>query len=606
MRRPPTSSSAVRSASGVRQEAPHRRGERRPLRVQPVQQAAPPPRARHADQVDRLPVGDQHPALRDRCPRRRSPPSRAPRPCAGAPPPAPAWLLRMSAAMRSNAPNTGSNSSGGCPACGGIGWPRPSARAERRRSATGRESVREARWAPTSAAATPASVVSSRTSARSSWRTAREESSASCGVASTPMSVGAPGLDHPIADALGERGNRPVARHLELAVDGQRVERVRVHQLRHHAEILEHLGAGPGQPSPDDTGRDRRRSGGSARAVARPARGPPPRTNPPAVSTASRSVWVMSRSRLRSTSSASRAKLQAAKPMAGSRKNAPSVTASRMRNDRAKAAPPRRAEPHPRDQLGHEPERRRARRRRAERPGRRARTAAPARADRSPRAPPGARPGSSSGYSLRTDPSLAPPAAGAGCGADGSAGGLEGEPIERRLLASGIEQPAYPAGHDERGARADGGGHHLVRADPHQQHVVHAGHPRAPGVTTSSSSPAGRSRTMVESSDGGRSSESSTSSSTSAPARRPERQVGRIALRSERRAVPERVHRRGALAGRAPGAPARRTARAAAPRADRARCRAAPRRAGPPAPARPAPRPRSPAPTSCPPRARCR
>ncbi len=62
--------------------------------------------------------------------------------------------------------------------------------------------------------------------------------------------------------------------------------------------------------------------------------GPPPLSDPPAVIAASRSVWVMSRSRLRSTSSASRVKLQAANPTAGRMKNAPSVAASRIRNER--------------------------------------------------------------------------------------------------------------------------------------------------------------------------------------------------------------------------------------------------------------------------------
>jgi hypothetical protein len=64
--------------------------------------------------------------------------------------------------------------------------------------------------------------------------------------------------------------------------------------------------------------------------------GLPPRTRPPAVSTASRSVWVISRSRLRSTSRARRAKLHAANPTVGRRKNAPRVTASRMRKERAR------------------------------------------------------------------------------------------------------------------------------------------------------------------------------------------------------------------------------------------------------------------------------
>ena len=44
----------------------------------------------------------------------------------------------------------------------------------------------------------------------------------------------------------------------------------------------------------------------------------------------------MRRSRLRCTSSASRAKLQAAKPTAGSRKKVASVAARRIRNDRAR------------------------------------------------------------------------------------------------------------------------------------------------------------------------------------------------------------------------------------------------------------------------------
>ena len=48
-----------------------------------------------------------------------------------------------------------------------------------------------------------------------------------------------------------------------------------------------------------------------------------------------RRVWVMSRSRLRCTSSASRRKLHPANPIAGRRKKAASVAASRMRNERA-------------------------------------------------------------------------------------------------------------------------------------------------------------------------------------------------------------------------------------------------------------------------------
>ena len=80
---------------------------------------------------------------------------------------------------------------------------------------------------------------------------------------------------------------------------------------------------------------------------------------------------------------------------------------------------------------------------------------------------------------------------------------------------------------------------------------------------------------MVDSSDGGRSSESSASSSTSAPLADQSARCDGISLVAERRAAPERVHLRAPSRRRAPGGPARRSARAAERPADRARCRAA-------------------------------
>ena len=202
IRRPPTSSSAVASAVGSARNRRTAAVNGAPLAVEPVEQ-------RRAllqlgpDQVHGLAVGDQH------APRRVDADDAGGDRAQHGGSAATGFLQRSLTAS-----DVGGHALEGAeyrlelerrtgrraPAWAARGR---SASAERRSSATGRESVRDARCAPTSAAATPASVVSSSTRARSSCRTASEESSASCGVASTPMSAGPP---------AGPRGTRPARR----------------------------------------------------------------------------------------------------------------------------------------------------------------------------------------------------------------------------------------------------------------------------------------------------------------------------------------------------------------------------------------------------------
>ena len=160
------------------------------------------------------------------------------------------WLDRMSAAMRPKAPNTGSNSSGGLPEWAGIGValaraPSPSGAA---RPPAGRAPARRGP-APASAAPTPTSVASSSTSARSSRRTASEASSASCGVASTPSAAGNPAAPRDSPPARAAEGCEPSRVTSSSPSSASALKAIGIHELRHDAEILQHLGAGAGQPA---------------------------------------------------------------------------------------------------------------------------------------------------------------------------------------------------------------------------------------------------------------------------------------------------------------------------------------------------------------------
>ena len=177
----------------ILQETRRRRSRAAPTPARGARGTAHPLRGWVPERSGRLAIGDEHPALRIE---RHNTGGHGRQHCRGAP----SGLLQRALAGA----DVGRHAlecakyrlelaAAGCE-CAGMGWPLPSARAERRSSATGRESAREARPAPRPAPRhTPASVARSSTSARSSCRTASEGSSASCGVASTPRSEGKPG-----------------------------------------------------------------------------------------------------------------------------------------------------------------------------------------------------------------------------------------------------------------------------------------------------------------------------------------------------------------------------------------------------------------------------
>ena len=230
-RRPPTSSSAARVSLRIPQETRDDDRERRPLRPEALEERLTLGQAR-AQQISvacRFAISTWPRGSSPTTPVATVASTAAVRRRAAS---SACRLVRMSAAMRSNAPNTGSNSRGGwepregigsalAPAQGPSGGARP--RAVRAPARRGRRRPAQPRR--------PASVARSSTSARSSCRTARDGSSASCGVASTPRSDGEAGLDHAVADPFGRLADRTLPGELELPFEGERDEGSGIHEL---------------------------------------------------------------------------------------------------------------------------------------------------------------------------------------------------------------------------------------------------------------------------------------------------------------------------------------------------------------------------------------